>query len=156
MLRDRPQTVNPRVMSSKADDIKNYELSGQVGFNLRRANQRHVAIFAQHVDGLTPTQFAVLARLYESGPLSQNKLGRLTAMDSATVKGVVERLRTKGLVKSSPDQNDQRLRLVDLTAEGHSTLTVTRAQALEARRETLAPLTHEEIDVFEGLLAKLI
>ena len=69
-----------------------YSLKAQVGFNLRRANQRHVAIFARHVDGLTPTQFAALAKLHELGSLSQNKLGRLTAMDSATIKGVVERL----------------------------------------------------------------
>ncbi|MEO0680298.1 MAG: MarR family transcriptional regulator, partial [Pseudomonadota bacterium] len=103
---------------SDAPASRRYQLSDQAGYNLRRANQRHVAIFARHVDGLTPTQFATLARLHERGPLSQNLLGRATAMDSATIKGVVERLRAKGFVASRLDENDQRLRLVELTAAG--------------------------------------
>ena len=133
-----------------------YQLSTQVGFNLRRANQRHVAIFARHVEGLTPTQFAALARLFERGALSQNKLGRLTAMDSATIKGVVERLKTKGLVTSRPDLNDQRLRLVELTPEGRDQFARAEEQALAARAETVSPLNAEEAALFEALLAKLV
>ncbi|APE43511.1 hypothetical protein BOO69_08880 [Sulfitobacter alexandrii] len=133
-----------------------YQLSTQVGFNLRRANQRHVAIFARHVDGLTPTQFAALARLFEQGPLSQNLLGRETAMDSATIKGVVERLKAKGFVSSRPDMNDQRLRLVELTDAGRAQFRRAEAQALAARAETVAPLSDEEAALFEHLLAKLV
>jgi Transcriptional regulators len=96
MLREPAQTVNNFPMSETEITDEAYQLSTQVGFNLRRANQRHVAIFARHVDGLTPTQFAALARLFEQGPLSQNRLGRETAMDSATIKGVVGRLKAKG------------------------------------------------------------
>jgi len=140
---------------SQKDDATTYQLSDQVGFNLRRANQRHVAIFSKHVDGLTPTQFAVLARLYEQGALSQNKLGRFTAMDSATVKGVVERVRTKGLVSSRSDPNDQRLRLVYLTDEGRALFERAQAQALSARIETLEPLDEAEAATLEALLAKL-
>ncbi|WP_299726557.1 MarR family transcriptional regulator [uncultured Tateyamaria sp.] len=143
-------------MSKEMKKPDPYQLSHQIGYNLRRANQRHVAIFSKHVEGLTPTQFAVLARLWECGALSQNKLGRLTAMDSATIKGVVERLRTKGLVQSSADQNDQRLRLVDLTQAGRAAFEVGLDQALAARLETVEGLTPEEIEVFETLLAKLI
>ncbi|MEL6571247.1 MAG: MarR family winged helix-turn-helix transcriptional regulator [Pseudomonadota bacterium] len=143
-------------MPSETTKTETYSLTSQVGFNLRRANQRHVAIFAKHVAGLTPTQFAVLARIQECGALSQNKLGRLTAMDSATIKGVVERLRAKGLVQSSPDQSDQRLRLVDLTAEGRSAFDTALGQALAARAETVEQLSEDEVATFEALLAKLI
>jgi len=132
-----------------------YDLSGQVGYNLRRANQRHVAIFTKHVKGLTPTQFAALARLAECGAVSQNKLGRLTAMDSATIKGVVERLRAKGLVTSRIDQGDRRLRLIDMTPVGHAAFEVAQSQALTARAETVAPLSAEEARVLEVLLDKL-
>ena len=155
MLRERAQTVNASDMSQDLSNVGKYQLSGQVGYNLRRANQRHVAIFTKHVQGLTPTQFAVLARLRESGALSQNKLGRLTAMDSATIKGVVGRLRDKGLVESSADQSDQRLRLIAMTQRGRDTFDVAVQQALQARRETVERLTDEEVAVFESLLAKL-
>ena len=133
-----------------------YSLSDQVGYNLRRANQRHVAIFARHVEGLTPTQFATLARLFEQGGLSQNLLGRMTAMDSATIKGVVERLRAKGFVTSRADETDQRLRLVDLTEAGRAAFEIARDQALVARAETLEPLDPEEVATFEALLARLV
>ncbi len=143
-------------MSEKLSSADHYALSTQVGFNLRRANQRHVAIFARHVEGLTPTQFAALARIYERGALSQNKLGRLTAMDSATIKGVVERLKTKGLVESRPDLTDQRLRLVELTAIGKETFERAQVEAQNARDETVEPLTPDEIALFESILAKLV
>ena len=143
-------------MAQKSEDAGTYQLSDQVGFNLRRANQRHIAIFSQHIRELTPTQFAVLARLYEKGALSQNKLGRLTAMDSATVKGVVERVRAKGLVSSSSDPNDQRLRVVDLTDAGRKLFEQAQSQARAARLETLQPLSDDEARTFETLLAKLV
>lgn len=133
-----------------------YQLNAQVGFNLRRANQRHVAIFQKHVDGLTPTQFAAMARVHELGPLSQNRLGRLTAMDSATIKGVVERLLVKNLVALNPDPDDKRLRLVSLTTEGEALLGAATKQALAARVETLGPLSEAEAAQLEALLAKLV
>jgi DNA-binding MarR family transcriptional regulator len=143
-------------MQDETTDAPNYQLSDQVGFNLRRANQRHVAIFTRHVDGVTPTQFAALARLYEFGAISQNRLGRLTAMDSATIKGVVERLRTKGLVSSRPDLTDGRLRLVELTGLGTTTFEVAETQAHAARAETVAGLSAQEALLFEALLSKLV
>lgn len=156
MLRQRLQPVNKIGMTNKARSADAYQLSTQVGFNLRRANQRHVAIFARHVDGLTPTQFAALARLHEYGALSQNRLGRLTAMDSATIKGVVERLAAKDLVTSRADANDQRLRVVELTAAGRSSYEDAEAQALVARTETLSSISAEEAEIFEAILAKLV
>jgi DNA-binding MarR family transcriptional regulator len=135
---------------------RDYQLNAQVGFNLRRANQRHVAIFQKHVDGLTPTQFAAMARVHELGPISQNRLGRLTAMDSATIKGVVERLLAKSLVALNPDPDDKRLRLVSLTAEGEALIGAATEQALAARMDTLAPLSEAEAVQLEALLAKLI
>ena len=38
-----------------------YRLQEQVGFVLRKAHQRHVAIFASRIADLTPPQFAALA-----------------------------------------------------------------------------------------------
>ena len=152
MLRQTLQAVNKPGMEDPPKSTAGYRLSDQVGFNLRRANQRHVAIFA----GLTPTQFAALAKLYEKGAISQNLLGRLTAMDSATIKGVVERLRGKGLVISGPDPDDRRLRRVELTDAGRATFEAACAQALDARTETVAPLSDDEARTFEALLAKLV
>ncbi len=131
-------------------------LNDHVGFNLRKAYQRHVSIFSRNIVGLTPTQFAALTRIDEEGEISQNRLGRETAMDSATIKGVVERLHAKGLVHFQPAEHDQRLRMVSLTPAGQTTLSYASEQAKTARQETLAPLTPEETRQFERLLSKLV
>ena len=86
-----------------------YNLDEQVGFILRQVWQRHAAIFAREIGiNLTPTQWAALAKLAETGPCSQNLLGRLTAMDVATIKGVIDRLTARGLTETSPDLEDGR------------------------------------------------
>ncbi len=97
-----------------------YDLDAQVGFLIRRAQQRHIAIFQRIMgdDGPTPTQFAALAKLLAEGAISQNLLGRMTAMDPATIKGVIARLEERGLVERVPDPDDQRRVRVSLTAHG--------------------------------------
>ena len=96
-----------------------FRLDEQIGFLLRRATQRHASVFSDlMIEGLTPTQFAALAKLYECGPLSQNHLGRLTAMDVATIKGVVGRLLKRGYVKVAKDLADRRRSKISLTNEG--------------------------------------
>src|ERR1700754_4901329 len=78
---------------------KPYVLNDQIGFLLRVAMQRHTAIFmSRMIEGLTQTQFAALAKLFEVGPCSQNHLGRLIYLDAATIKGVVDRLSVRGFV----------------------------------------------------------
>jgi DNA-binding MarR family transcriptional regulator len=93
---------------ARADD---YVLEEQVGHILRRAHQRATAIFMAELGDrfdLTPTQYAALVKLHDAGPQSQNQLGRLTAMDPATIQGVVRRLVERRLVERSHDRNDRR------------------------------------------------
>ncbi|MHA1525278.1 MAG: MarR family winged helix-turn-helix transcriptional regulator [Alphaproteobacteria bacterium] len=133
-----------------------YRLEDQVGFILRQASQRHTALFAKAMPpGLTPTQFAALAKLFQLGPCSQNHLGRLTAMDAATIKGVVERLVRAGLAKTLPDPTDKRRLLADLTKKGHAFAATTIAAAAEVTANTLAPLSKLEQNQFLALLNKL-
>jgi len=132
-----------------------YKLDDQVGFILRRASQRHLSIFSSHISKVTPTQFAVLAKLAEQGPLSQNALGRLTAMDAATIKGVVDRLVTRGLLETRRDQKDKRRTIVDRTADGRAVYVELLDKAREITDETLAPLSLVERDQFLELLRRL-
>ena len=106
----------------EAEPRDEYRLQDQVGFVLRKAHQRHVSIFAAHIGDLTPPQFAALAKLADVGETSQNQLGTLIAMDAATVKGVIDRLKTRGLVELSKHEGDKRRLMVSLTAEGRETV----------------------------------
>ena len=133
-----------------------YVLDDQIGFILRQVWQRHATIFAKEIGiNLTPTQWAALAKLTETGPCSQNQLGRLTAMDVATIKGVIDRLTARGLTETSPDPDDGRRLLVSLTRTGQAMAEKAAPHALAISKETLAPLDARERDIFVSLLSKL-
>jgi len=133
-----------------------YVLDQQVGFILRRVYQRHAVIFAEGIGAkLTPTQFAALAKLYEQGPCTQNHLGRLTAMDAATIKGVVDRLGKRSLITTRPDPSDGRRMLVELSEKGKTYIQTTFTKALRISEETLAPLSGKERKTLLKLLEKL-
>lgn len=137
-----------------------YVLDEQVGFVLRQVGQRHAAIFASRMgestgEDLTTTQWAALAKLAEVGPSSQNLLGRLTAMDAATVKGVVDRLVRRGLLETRPDPEDGRRLLVALSEDGAALTVRFTPIAFAISDETLAPLEAEERATFLSLLNRL-
>lgn len=137
------------------DITEPYSLDDQIGYVLRRVTQRHLAIFSEAIPEVTTTQFAVIARLAEVGALSQNHLGRVTAMDAATIKGVVDRLAKLGLVSTTPDPGDRRRLTVTLTPTGADLFRLRVATALAVSKTTLAPLTTAEQRLLADLLARL-
>ena len=118
-----------------------YVLEEQIGFILRQVWQRHATIFAREIGiNLTPTQWAALAKLLETGPCSQNQLGRLTA---------------RGLTETGPDPADGRRLVVSLTRAGQQLAEKAAPNALAITRETLAPLDAREREALMALLGKL-
>ena len=143
-------------MAGKADDGAGYVLDDQVGFLLRLVQQRHVSIFARHFGvETTPMQWAALAKLAEVGECSQNLLGRLTAMDVATIKGVAGRLARRGLTATRPDPEDRRRLLISLSAAGRDLYAELAPVAARVSEETLAPLSAEERTTLARLLTAL-
>ena len=137
------------------DGASGYRLTAQVGHLLRRANQRHLAIFAARMPELTPRQFAALAKLHEEGPSSQNQLGRATAMDAATIKGVIDRLAKRDLVATAPSEEDRRRLIVSLTEAGQALFDDHAPTALQITEETLSPLSAAERRTLIALLEKI-
>jgi MarR family transcriptional regulator, lower aerobic nicotinate degradation pathway regulator len=133
-----------------------YILDEQIGFLLRQVWQRHATIFAREIGvDLTSPQWAALSKLAETGACSQNQLGRLTAMDVATIKGVIDRLTARGLTETSADPEDGRRLLVSLTRAGQQTVDKAAPNALAITKETLAPLDGKEREMLIALLSKL-
>ena len=144
----------PRVTRGRRNAA--YRLEEQVGFILRQAYQRNSVLFAeQFADELTPTQLAAIAKLGEVGGCSQNHLGRLIAMDAATVKGVVDRLMKRGLVESAPSPTDRRRLLLTLSAGGRKAFEKGAGRAQQVSVSTLKPLKAGEQAVLLRLLKRL-
>jgi len=132
-------------------------LEAQVGHLLRRAHQRASAIFmeimAEHK--LTPTQFAALVKIGDAGSVHQNRLGRLTAMDPATMQGVVRRLIARRLVRRDHDPGDRRRTMLCLSAEGRRLVERAIPLGKEVTAQTLAPLDRAERAALLRLLKRL-
>jgi len=153
MRREKLDAVKP---PADAAEQGRYLLDEQVGFLLRVAMQRHTSIFmTRMIEGLTQTQFAALAKLYEVGPCSQNQLGRLIYLDAATIKGVVDRLNTRGFLTALNDPKDRRRRAVALTERGRQVTAAAQLVAAEITAATLAPLSVEEQRLVVKLLRQL-
>jgi DNA-binding MarR family transcriptional regulator len=136
--------------------VDSYRLIEQVGFLIRVVNQRHAAIFANRmIEGLTPPQFAALAKLREVGPCSQNRLGRLVHLDAATIKGVVDRLSGRGFVLTAVDPLDRRRRAVGLTERGHAVTDTAILLARDISGEMLEPLSAAEREQLVRFLRKI-
>jgi DNA-binding MarR family transcriptional regulator len=141
---------------TRREPVSRYVLEDQVGFILRQVSQRHATIFANLIpDDLTPMQFAALVKLLDDGSVSQNALGRLTGMDAATIKGVIDRLSARGYIEAHEDPDDGRLRLLTLTPVGRTVLENALPLASAITEETLAPLNQSERDLLLALLSRL-
>ena len=134
-----------------------YILERQAGHLLRRAHQRHSAIFQEKIGDaqLTPLQFAALVKLRDLTEVSQNHLGRLTAMDAATMQGVIKRLASRNLIKRRPDPDDRRRLIVSLSSMGYELVNTLVSSGSDITAQTLEPLCPAERKQFLDLLTKL-
>lgn len=139
------------------DKDPSYRVEQQIGHLIRRAHQRASAIFQETLDDptMTPMQFAALLRLTKDGAMSQNHLGRLTAMDPATIQGVIRRLEERGLVSRAADRTDRRRTILTATEEGLTLAQHLIPSAQAVSTKTLAPLSPDERQVLVKLLERL-
>ena len=144
-------------LSDSSKKSEKYILERQVGHLLRCAHQRHTAIFQRRIGDrhLTPVQFAALVKLYDLGEVSQNQLGRNTAMDASTMQGVIKRLASRGLIQRKADPNDRRRLLLNLSEEGKKVVELAIPSGLIITNSTLSPLSEDEKKTFVELLAKI-
>lgn len=134
-----------------------YDLLAHPAHVIRRAHQRATMRFQEVIGekNLTPTQMAALATIMKHGQISQNRLGRLTAMDPSTISIVVRKLLKHGLVVRSSSANDQRLSIIRLTDKGVRYTLPLLTQSVEVGRLVLSPLTPREQRTFMRLLHKV-
>jgi len=134
-----------------------YDVTRQVGHLLRKAYQFHLAIF-NDVTGelqLTSVQFVTLCILKDNGDCSQAELVRATAVDQATIRGVVDRLAARGLVELKRDPADGRKGVIALTQKGASLLDAMYPRASAISEATVTRLNPAERIALSFLLAKM-
>lgn len=145
-------------MKHKSPESSAYHVEEAVGHVIRRVHQRATSIFLDVMSetGLTPTQFAALAKLHDEGALSQNHLGRLTAMDPATTQGVIRRLVERGLIQRAADETDRRRAVLRLSEAGEELAEKAISLGFDVTNRVLEPLSPRERARFVSLLERLL
>ena len=135
-----------------------YDFHDQIGHLLRRAYQRHVAIFQEAIpdSDLTAAQFVTLCTVKEKQSCSLNDLVKATAIDQATIRGVVDRLKARSLIEVVPDPSDGRKLLVRATPAGLELIDRTVPFAKQVTERTYGSLNPGERVALLFLLRKMM
>jgi DNA-binding MarR family transcriptional regulator len=105
--------------------------------------------------GLGRQHYTVLASLAEHGPASQADLGRRLWLDRSDAHAIASVLEQSGLIQRTADPEDQRRKVVTITADGKRTLKQLQRKIQSAQDQIVAPLSEREREQLAALLARI-
>ena len=134
-----------------------YDFSEQVGHLLRKAYQRHTSIFQRYSSDkqLTAIQFVTLCTVMERGPSSLTEIVNVTAIDPATIRGVIKRLKAREWITLTTDPKDQRKVMVVITESGAALVEEMVPSAKQISDQTMKNLNPAERVALMHLLEKM-
>jgi DNA-binding MarR family transcriptional regulator len=103
-----------------------------------RSAARHVSQFYDQFlapIGLRTTQFSILAKLKERGPLTINTLAKVMVMDRTTLGRNILPLERDGLMQIGPSASDRRAKQLHLTNAGEKRLQAARKAWSQAQAQ---------------------
>ena len=140
-------------MKSKYDALK---LESQLCFPLYACSRKLVKMYHPYLTelGLTYTQYITMLVLWEQQKISAKELGTKLYLDSGTLTPVLKSLEKKGLIGRHRSEEDERVLMVELTAEGLAL----KEQAVNVpyQLESCLKLDHEDAYQLYRLLGRLL
>jgi len=99
-----------------------FDIEKSIGFVLAKAHRQVHAELSEELEqwGITPTQFFLMAFLWQKDGLSQIELSQKTRIDRTTISGVIDRLENANLLTRQPCPEDRRTCLIVLTDKGRN------------------------------------
>ena len=127
------------------------------GSLIRRAQQRHVAIWMREVStDVTSVQYAVLLVLEQRPGVSQRELGDELDLDRSTIAELAARMVRNGLVERISDPHDQRRNTLFLTTTGRELLAELKPRVGNVERVLTQQLSATERDTLRQLIDRLL
>ena len=134
-----------------------FDVEKSVGFLLAKAHQHVVALFKEEFAAyeITPTQFILLAILWEMGSAPQAELSEKSHIDRTTIVGIVDRLAKRKLVERKAHPDDRRIHLITLTVRGRELEEELRIAASRVREKIKAKISPGDCKTLVCLLKRL-
>ncbi len=114
-----------------------------------------VATAYQALFDLKIPEWRLIAVIAESDAMTQQALGLRTQMDKVTVSRAAIALVDRGLLVRRANPDDQRSRLLSLTAAGRALYDQVAPKALELEARIFAGFTKAELDQFTAMLDRI-
>jgi len=105
--------------------------------------------------GVSSAGGLVLGQLRDHGSMSPSELGERLIVTRATVTGVVDSLERRGYVRRTPNPNDRRGIILELTPVGVGACAEVRRIIHRQEREWMAALTEDELTTYIGLMHRI-
>ena len=105
--------------------------------------------------GLTSSQLSVLGVVARSGPLRLSELADIEHVNPTMLSRIVGALVDDGLLRRTPDPDDRRAGLVEVTAQGRKTHDRLRAERGKTLADGLASLSSHDRELVEAALPAL-
>jgi len=133
-------------------------LARRLGFVLVRASAGMTRLGAVTLAplGIDGRHYGVLAVLSELGPVSQQTLADILAVDRSTMVAFVDELEEKGYVRRGRNPSDRRAYAIELTGAGANVQRESAALLEGCERHYLDPLTAAERRTLLELLGRLV
>ncbi|NNE53821.1 MAG: MarR family transcriptional regulator [Sulfitobacter sp.] len=151
MVGDPNGAVSKHPPVSTVEDVITFRLQRLVTIGDRAGNQWFERLF-----DLTLNEWRLLALIVAHAPARAGDMADLLYMDKSQLSRVIKSLQSKGLIRNATDPNDGRAVALKPTGKGKKLYTTILEEVLRSNERVLAPLTAEEVAVFDSLLGKLI
>ena len=136
---------------STIEDVITFRLQRLVTIGDRAGNQ-----WSERLFDLTLNEWRLLALIVAHAPARAGDMADLLYMDKSQLSRVIKSLQTRGLIKNAADPNDGRAVALKPTGKGKKLYATVMEEVLRSNERVLAPLTAEEVALFDGILGKLI
>ncbi len=120
---------------------------------ITRGTENHLREFLRVNYNTTLPRFDVAAALYRGdAPMKMSDLSQMLLVSNGNATTVVERLEKDGMVQRVPSEEDRRVVLVALTAQGRNWFSEMAKAHEEEVSKLFAMLGHEELDIMRDLV----
>jgi len=140
--------------------FKVFPLDGSPGFIIHRADTQMKAglsrAFQANGFDITPEQWGVLSRLWQSEGIHQSELAARTAKDRHNITRILSLLEKNGYVHRVPDTEDKRCQRVYLTQEGHALQEKLTPLVIGYLEKCFEGLTQKDVQAFKRILNHMV
>jgi len=125
---------------------------------LRKASRRITSLYDAHLkpSGLKVTQYSMLVNIARNPQVAITSLADILIMDQTTVTRNIQLLKKKDYVHIDPSPDDQRVKIVTLTATGQAKVHTAKPLWEEAQAEVSQKLGELGFDVLLQSLKSVI